>query len=319
MNDFFPPFNFTDTFGAPWSSPEDIAWNGKIVAMGFLVSLACGLVGTFIVVRKLALMGDAISHGILPGLAFAFIITQSKDLVPMFIGACIAGLLCSLCIEWLQKKSPLKADAALGLTFTSFFALGVLLISKTGQNVHIDSECLLYGEIGFIPLSENFVVGALELGPRPLVTMSMVALGVILAITLFYKQLLVTSFDETLSISLGLSVRSIHYGLMLILAITIVASFESVGVILVIAMLIFPSTTASFFFNRIPAILFSTVPLSIVYSFGGFSLARWLDCSIAASMVVVAMACFAVAWLFGTQDGIFKKSFLRNKFDNNSA
>ncbi|MEJ6522590.1 MAG: metal ABC transporter permease, partial [Opitutales bacterium] len=133
MNDFFPPFNFIDTFWIPWESTEDFIWNGKIVAMGFLVSLACGLIGAFIVVRKLALMGDAISHGILPGLALAFIITQSKDLLPMFIGACVAGLLCSLCIEWLQKKSPLKADAALGLTFTSFFALGVLLITQMGN------------------------------------------------------------------------------------------------------------------------------------------------------------------------------------------
>ncbi len=312
MNDFFPPFNIVDTFWTPWASQEDFAWNGKIVAMGFLVSLACGLIGTFIVVRKLALMGDAISHGILPGLALAFFITNTKDLFPMFIGACIAGLLCSLCIEWLQKKSPLKSDAALGLTFTSFFALGVLLISQIGHNVHIDSECLLYGEIGFTPLSENFTIGTLELGPRPLVTMSMVALGVIITITLFYRQLLVTSFDETLSISLGLPVRFIHYGLMLLLAITIVASFESVGVILVIAMLVFPSTTAAFFFSRMPSILLCVPPLSLVYSLGGFFMAQWLDCSIAASMVVIAVLCFGVAWLFGPVDGLIPK-FIQRK------
>jgi manganese/zinc/iron transport system permease protein len=314
MNDFFPTFNFIDTFWAPWESVQDFSWNGKIVAMGFLVSLACGLIGAFIVVRKLALMGDAISHGILPGLALAFIITQSKDLMPMFVGACIAGLLCSFCIEWLQKVSPLKADAALGLTFTSFFALGVLLITQMGNHAHIDSECLLYGEIGFTPLAETINWGSFELGPRPLVTMALVTIGIILTIVVFYRQLIVTSFDETLSISLGLPIKVIHYGLMLLLAITIVAAFESVGVILVIAMLIFPSTTASFFFSRMPSILFCVPALSLVYSLGGFFMARWLDCSIAASMVVIAMVCFAIAWLIGPVDGVIPKILQRKAF-----
>ena len=311
MDHFFPPLDLLDTFAMPWASPEDIIWNGKIVAMGFFVCLSCGLIGAFIVVRKLALMGDAISHGILPGLALSFMITQSKALLPMFIGACIAGLLCSLCIEWLQKKSPLKADAALGLTFTSFFALGVLLITQMGNNAHIDAECLLYGEIGFTPLAKNLKWGAIELGPRPLATMAMVTLLIISIMIVFYKQLLVTSFDETLSISLGLPIKAIHYGLMLLLATTIVAAFESVGVILVIAMLIFPSTTASFFFSRMPAILFSTIPLAFIYSFGGFFLALWLDCSIAASMVVIAMFCFGLAWLFGPVDGVIPKLLYR--------
>ena len=314
MNDFFPTFNFIDTFWAPWESVQDFSWNGKIVAMGFLVSLACGLIGAFIVVRKLALMGDAISHGILPGLALAFIITQSKDLMPMFVGACIAGLLCSFCIEWLQKVSPLKADAALGLTFTSFFAFGVLLITQMGNHAHIDSECLLYGEIGFTPLAETINWGSFELGPRPLVTMALVTIGIILTIVVFYRQLIVTSFDETLSISLGLPIKVIHYGLMLLLAITIVAAFESVGVILVIAMLIFPSTTASFFFSRMPSILFCVPALSLVYSLGGFFMARWLDCSIAASMVVIAMVCFAIAWLIGPVDGVIPKILQRKAF-----
>ena len=126
---FVPDFDLIDTFVTPWSNQAEIAWNGQIITMGILVSLACGLVGSFIVVRKLALMGDAISHGILPGLALAFIIMQSRALFPMFFGACLAGMLCSLCIEWLQKKSILKPDAALGLTFTAFFAFGILLIA----------------------------------------------------------------------------------------------------------------------------------------------------------------------------------------------
>ena len=313
MTEFFPPLDLNDTFWAPWATQKDFAWNAQIVGMGIMVSLSCGLIGAFIVARKLALMGDAISHGILPGLAIAFIATKSKALFPMFIGACGAGLLCSFCIEWLHKKTPLKMDAALGLTFTSFFALGVLLITQMGNNAHIDAECLLYGEIGFTPLAESIYWGSIEIGSRPLLSIGLVTLVIILIITVFYKQLMVTSFDQTLSVSLGLSVRTVHYGLMLLLAITIVASFESVGVILVIAMLIFPSTTASFFFTRMPAILLCSFPLSIFYSFGGFFLARWLDCSIAGSMVVVAMICFGIAWLFGTENGILPNLFFRKK------
>jgi manganese/zinc/iron transport system permease protein len=313
---FIPDFDVIDTFITPWSTRADILWNGQIITMGFLVSLACGLVGSFIVVRKLALMGDAISHGILPGLALAFMIMESRALMPMFFGACAAGLLCSLCIEWLQKKSILKPDAALGLTFTTFFAFGVLLISLYGGNAHIDPECLLYGEIGLVPLAENLSIAGIGLGSRPLTSMLVVTILVIVSITVFYRQLLVTSFDFTLAKTLGLPVSLIHYGLMLILALTIVSAFEAVGVILVISMLIFPSVTASFFFSRMPAILFSTLPLSVVYSTGGFFLARWLDCSIAGAMVLVAGFFFSLSWAFGPNEGLLWQILKHKKLPN---
>ena len=316
---FIPDFDPVDTFVTPWSTHADIAWNGQIVAMGILVSLACGVVGSFIVVRKLALMGDAISHGILPGLALAFIIMQSRALFPMFFGACVAGLLCSFCIEWLQKKSILKPDAALGLTFTTFFAFGALLIAMYGGNTHIDAECLLYGEIGLIPLAENLFIAGIDLGSRPLASMLAVTVLVILAVTVFYRQLLVTSFDFTLAKTLGLPVTLIHYALMLLLALTIVSAFEAVGVILVISMLIFPSVTASFFFTRMPAILFCSLPFSFVYSFGGFFLARWLDCSIAGAMVLVASLCFALAWTFGPKGGLVRQILRRRRHTPHSS
>lgn len=310
---FIPPFDPIDVFWAPWSTPADLEWNGQVVVMGVLVCLACGLIGSFIVVRRLALMGDAISHGILPGLALAFILSQSRDLFPMFLGACMAGLLCSFCIEWLQKKSILKPDAALGLTFTSFFAFGVLLISLHGGNAHIDPDCLLYGQIGLVPLSENFSLLGIELGSRPLISMLAITILVTLAVTVFYRQLMVTSFDFTLAKTLGLPVGLIHYGLMLLLALTIVSAFEAVGVILVISMLIFPSVTAGFFFTRMPIILFCSLPCSVVYSFGGFFLARWLDCSIAGAMVLVAGFFFCLSWLFGPNEGLLRQFLDRVK------
>jgi len=316
---FVPDFDPVDTFVTPWSTHAEIAWNGQIITMGILVSLACGLVGSFIVVRKLALMGDAISHGILPGLALAFMIMQSRALFPMFFGACVAGLLCSFCIEWLQKKSILKPDAALALTFTTFFAFGILLISVYGGNAHIDPECLLYGEIGLIPLAEDLSIAGIDLGARPIVSMFVVTILVIISVTVFYRQLLVTSFDFTLAKTLGLPVALIHYGLMLLLALTIVSAFEAVGVILVISMLVFPSVTASFFFTRMPAILFCSLPLSFVYSIGGFFLARWLDCSIAGAMVLVASLCFGLGWVFGPKGGLAWQILRRTRHATHSG
>ena len=305
---FIRDFDPIDTFVTPWATAADAAWNGQIVLMGFLVCLSCGLVGAFIVVRRLALMGDAISHGILPGLTLAFIVMQSRALLPMFFGACLAGLLCSACIEWLQRKSILKPDAALGLTFTSFFALGVLLISLHGSNAHIDPDCLLYGEIGLIPLAENLSIAGFDIGSRPLISMLAITILVILALTIFYRQLLVSSFDLTLAKTLGLRINLIHFGLMLLLALTIVSAFEAVGVILVVSMLIFPSVTAAFFFTRMPVILLCSIPLSVIYSCGGFFLARWLDCSIAGAMVVVAFLCFVCAWVIGSQGGPLQRA-----------
>ena len=171
------------------------------------------------------------------------------------------------------EKTHLKPDAALGLTFTSFFALGILLISQMGHHVHIDAECLLYGEIGMTPLAENIKIGSINFWSSANFTILAITIILILLIIIFYKQLVITSFDEiNIEFNRNSSKKTIHYGLMFALAITIVSALESVGVILVVAMLVFPSTTASLFSTRLPVILFSTFPLALLYSIGGFSL-----------------------------------------------
>lgn len=306
-SEFFPPFDFHEVFLAPWEWAADVSWNGQIVLMGFFVCLACGLVGNFVVARRLALVGDAISHSVLPGIALAFILAGSRSIPAMFLGAAAAGVLTTLLIEFIHRKSRVKPDAAIGIVFTTLFAIGVVIISLWLDDVHLDADCVLYGEIGFVPLHESIVVGGVSLGPRPLLTMAVTALLEVVLVLLFYRQLLVTSFDPGLARSLGMPVNATHYGLMIALAFTIVAAFEAVGVVLVIAMLIFPAVTAGFFFERLPALLWSVVPLSLLYAFGGFHLATWLDCSIAGAMVVVAGGLFVPAWLFGPNGGLLFK------------
>ena len=248
-------------------------------------------------------MGDAISHGILPGLAIAFIISGSMGLGSMFFGACIAGLACNFSIEWLHTHTKLKEDAAMGLVFTSFFAFGVTLISMN-SHLHIDPGCLLYGEIGLVPLSEKWKVFGFEMGNRSLWTIGLVFCGVVIGTIFFYGPLVVTSFDSTLAKSMGIPVKATHMSLMLALALSTVASLEAVGVILVVAMFVFPPVTAAFFLQRLPAILIGTFPLGIIYTWGGFHLAYWLDCSIAAAIAVVATLLFIPACLLGPNGGI---------------
>ena len=290
-----PKFDPVRVFLEPWSTPELISWNSQVILMGLLVCWASGMIGSFIVVRRMALMGDAISHGILPGVIIAFLAFGSLEVGPMLLGACLAGLACSFSIEWLQQNSPIKKDASMAIVFTSFFALGVTLINLQTGHLDLDTDCVLYGEIGLTPLAPNIMLAGNNVGNRSLWVMGLICLIIVSLICLFYRQILVTSFDATLAHSIGLPVKSIHQFLMLLLALSTVASLESVGVILVVAMLVFPSVTASFFFSRLPSILVCTFPLGIAYTFGGFHLAYWLDCSIAAAMAITATACFTAA------------------------
>ena len=136
--------------------------------MGVLVCWSCGIVGAFIVIRRMALMGDAISHGILPGLVIAFLVSGSLGVGPMFVGACLSGLACSFCIDWLCRHSPIRGDAAMAIVFTTFFALGISLINLLTGHLDIDAACILYGEIGLTPLSPEWTIGEFAMGNQKL-------------------------------------------------------------------------------------------------------------------------------------------------------
>lgn len=290
----WPTFDLNRIFVEPWM--EFAGSTFWIVLMGFLVATTCGLVGVYLILRKLALVGDAMSHSILPGIALAFLISASRATFPMMIGAIIAGVLTVLLIEMLHKTSVIKTDAAIGIVFSVFFAVGVIIISVFSSQVDLDTECVLYGEIAFIPLEPLVGIGPFPESPLPVFRMGLVMLGVIGLILMFYKELLVTSFDEGLAKSLGISPKLFHYGLMIILSIVVVNSFESVGAILVIAMLIFPGATGMLCTNRLPWILGMVPFWGALYALGGYHLAHYLDISIAASMSVVAMGLFGCSW-----------------------
>lgn len=307
MSTLIPPFDWQSVLLAPWSTDfESSRW---IFLMGFFVTAACGLVGNFLLLRRLALIGDAISHSILPGLALAFVAFKTTSIWASFTGAVVAALATVAVIEFIHRHSRVKPDAAICIAFTTFFALGVALVSmlETTGSIHIDAECVLYGEISFVPLEEPFRCFGHDLGPVSVIRMGFMLVLVIGAIVLFYKELLLTSFDAGLARSLGFRTSLWHYGLMGMLALVVVCSFEAVGAILAVAMLIVPPMFAAQLSQHLPTRLTLTVLHAALCSLVGLHLSLWLRCSTAAAMVVASAGMFVMVWLASLARPILRK------------
>ena len=305
MVDLIPAFNFQRVMVAPWTE----GFNGTIwiALMGVFVATACGLVGNYLILRRMALVGDAISHSVLPGLAIAFLLSHSRSTPVMFMGALAAGIVTTLIIEVIHKKSRVKQDAAIGIAFTSLFAIGVILISLYASKIDLDQECVLYGEIAFVSFQPMVELFGHAIAPEAVFRMGVVTIVTILLIGLFYKELLVSSFDPGLSTSLGINSGVMHYALMCWLSVVVVSAFESVGAILVIAMLILPGATAFLLASRLPAVQWLTVAHGIISSLLGIHLSTWLDCSTAGAMVVVGAGLFVLAWIFSPSQGLLRR------------
>ncbi len=286
-----------------------------IILSGSLVATTCSLLGCFLVLRKMAMVADAISHSILPGIVIAFFLTGSRDSMPMLIGAGILGLITTMLIEFLHRVAKVQSDAAIGITFTSLFAIGVILIALFADQVDLDQDCVLYGEIAYVPLDTIITEAGTDLGPRVVWIAGGVLLMVLVFILVFYKELLITSFDPAFAAVTGLSTATWHYALMSLVSLTTVASFEAVGAILVVALMIAPPATAYLLTKKLTVMLFLSVLLGIIASVGGYYLAEWLDASIAGAMTMVAGGLFFLALLFGPEEGIWLKRRLRPKIN----
>lgn len=289
----------------PWTDGFSITiW---IVVMGILVAGACGLVGNYLLLRRMALVGDAISHSLLAGLVVAFMIFKQSGTWIMFGGALAAGLVTVVLIEFIHKQSRVKPDAAICIAFTTLFALGVVLMSslESKGTIHIDADCVLYGEIALIWLEPPMVVQGMEWGPAPVIRMAFLFVAVVALISVFYKEMLVTSFDPGLATSLGMRSGFWHYALMGALALVVVGAFESVGAILAVAMLIVPPMFAAQLSNRLPIRLILTVVHAVLGAVLGFHLSTWLNCSTGGAMVVAGAGLFALAWAWTMLSKLF--------------
>ncbi len=277
---------------------------GWIVLAGSLAAGSCAVVGCFLVLRRMAMLGDAISHAVLPGIALAFLLTGSRAPLPMLIGAGALGLVTAGMTDWLHRTGRLQQDAAIGVTFTWLFAIGVILISAFAGAVDLDQECVLYGEIAYVPLDLWLLADGRSMGPRAVWVLGSVFALNLAWVTLAWKELRLCAFDPELAASLGLPVAGMHAALMAATSLTTVAAFESVGAILVVAMLVGPAATAFLLTDRLLRMVLLAVGIGVLASGLGYLLARMLDASIAGCMALAIGMLFLLAALFSPRHGV---------------
>lgn len=291
-------------------------WNwfldGWIVAIGVLCAVSCSLLGNFLVLRRMSLLGDAVTHAVLPGLAIAFLITGSRQNLPMFIGAVILGVLTAFFSEWIRRHGRVDEGASMGVVFTSLFALGLVIIVQAADRVHLDADCVLHGAIELTPL-ETMSLG-FEKVPVAAVTLGGVLLANVLFVLLFFKELKIGSFDPALAATVGIPVGVMHYALMILVAVTSVASFECVGSILVVAMFVVPPATALLLTDRLPRMIWGSVFIAagsaVLGHLGALIIPGWWgyhSTTTAGMMAVASGFLFALAMVFGPTHGILAR------------
>ena len=264
-----------------------------IILTGALVAVSAGLLGCFLVLRRMSMIGDAISHAVLPGIVIAFLVSGNREPLTVLIGASALGLLTTFIIEYLSKKVKVQGDAAIGITYTFLFAVGIILLSLFAGQVDIDQDCVLYGEIAYVPIDTIITDSGINMGPRPVYLLGTLLIVIVVFIVLFYKQLSITAFDPGFASAIGISTVLWHYLLMGLVSITTVISFESVGAILIINFLIGPPSIAYLLTKSLKRMLLLTVAIGILISFIGYHIALYLDVSVAGSMAVTTGILFA--------------------------
>lgn len=282
-----------------------------IILTGSLVAASCGILGCFLILRKMALIGDAISHSVLPGIAIAFLISGSRDSFLMLLGAAVFGLITVFLIQLLQRGG-LQGDASIGIVFTALFAIGVILISRNASNIDLDLDCVLFGEIAYVQW-DTLILNGYDMGPAAVWMLGGTLLVVLAAVGLFYKQFKLCAFDPALAAAVGIPVALFHYLLMGLVSLSTVASFESVGAILVVGMLIVPASTAYLLTDRLSTMLVYSVILGVLCSAGGYYAAKWIDTSIAGSMITVAGILFLLAFIFSPLHGLVARFAKRRR------
>ncbi|WP_035512749.1 metal ABC transporter permease [Halalkalibacillus halophilus] len=253
-----------------------------IILTGVLVGVTCGTIGCLLIIRKMAMLSDGISHTVLLGIVLAYLISDSLSSVYMLIGALIVGMLTSVFVQYFSNRG-IHTDASIGIVFTSLFALGVFLVSVFANQVHLDIDHVLMGEITFVPWN-TFTLLGMDLGPQAVWMLGFVLIVNTLTIIYYYQPIKISSFDPTLATALGINVIFIHYLLMGMLSLSIVASFESVGSILVVTMLIVPGATAYLITRRLSSMMLMSALIGGISAILGYYIAYLFDVSIAGSM-----------------------------------
>ncbi len=265
----------------------------KAFITSIMVGIICGVIGSFIVLRGMALMGDAISHAVLPGVAISYMMG-----INYFYGAVITGVLTSIGIGVISQNSRIKSDASIGLMFSAAFALGIILITLAQSTT--DLTQILFGNVLSVRSSDMWLT-------------LIVGIIVLAAVILFYKELLVSSFDETMAAAYGLKTRMIHYGIMILLTLVTVASLQTVGVILVVSMLITPASTAYLLTNRLSTMIVLAAIFGAASSVLGLYFSFLYNLPSGPVIALATTLLFAIVFVFSPKQGILWRTIKNNK------
>ena len=268
----------------------------SIALTASFISLSCALLGTFLVLRKMTMIGDAISHAVLPGIAVAYWLSQSRSSIWMFLGAATVGVLATILIELLRKRLKVQSDASIGMTFTTLFAIGVVMITFWSDSVDLDQECVLYGEIAYVPFDVWMFHGQ-NMGPKALWASGILLCSIVVYLLFGYKGLKMTSFNEDYAAVLGIGVGAWNLSLMSMVSLTTVVSFESVGAILVVALIVAPAATAYLLVEKLGSMLLLSAAFALIGSLGGYTLSKVLETSIAGTIASTLGALFLLVLL----------------------
>ena len=276
-------------------------WAIRALIASSLVGLMCGVLGCFIVLRNMSLVGDALAHAILPGVVLAFVVVGYSEL-GFFTGAVLAGLVTAVGITWIQHNVKTKNDAAIGIVFTAMFSIGVMGISYISKNegVHLDLKDFLFGNVLGVSNSDLYLTAG-------------VTVYVLVSVIVFYRYLFVSTFQAVIAQTMGISVQMVHYFLMLLLSFAVVASLQTVGVILVVAMLITPASTALLLSNRLPKVLMLAGTIGLLSAILGLLLSIRYETTPGPAMAVTATMIYLLAVFFAPQKGLVFKSAQKRK------
>lgn len=275
----------------------------EIQLIACIVAVACAIPGTFLVLRKMAMISDAISHSILPGIVIGFFLTEDLNSPWLILLAAFSGILTVVLVEYIQKTGLVKEDTAIGLVFPSMFSIGVLLIAKNAGDVHLDVDAVLLGELAFAPFDRLLIKGT-DMGPKSLWVIGTILLLTLILLFSFFKELKISTFDKQLAATLGFSPVIMHYGLMTVASVTTVGAFDAVGAILVVALMIAPAAMAYLFIKDLKKMLLLSSVFGIIAAVLGYWVAHWLDASIAGSITTVLGILFLLVYLMAPNSGL---------------
>ncbi|MBD0291123.1 MAG: metal ABC transporter permease [Thermoleophilia bacterium] len=275
----------------------------EIQAIAAVAAAACALPGVFLVLRRMALVSDAISHSILLGIVLAFFLVPDLTSPALVAGAALIGIFTVTLVELVRRTGLVREDAAIGLVFPALFSLGVILVSRFADSVHLDTDAVLLGELAFAPF-DRLVLFGYDVGPQALYLLSVLLAVNAVAIAVFYKELKLATFDPALAVALGFAPGAVHYGLMTLVSATAVGAFNAVGSILLVALMIAPPAAAYLWTDRLLAMLGLAVAIGVAAAIAGYWTAHALDASIAGSMAAATGALFALSWLLAPDRGL---------------